>query len=310
MKNLPPKHILAALLVVLIWGVNFVVIKIGLHGISPLLLCFLRFFLAGFPAILFVKRPAVPFLGLAAYGLFNFVGQFIFLFTGMYLGVSAGLASVILQVQVFITLGLAVFFLHEKPTFSRLIGALVSLSGIGFLALHVGGDITLRGLFFVLLAAFSWACGNIVTKRFHNVDVFGLVVWGSAIASVPLFILCFFVDGWASITNTVVHLDRYSLFALAYLVYPTTLLGYALWNNLLKHYNAAQVVPFTLLVPIFGLASSVIFLHEPIEGWKIIASSLVFLGLLINLFAPRLIAAWRNKKRPDYRIKPDCSIKR
>ncbi|WP_342627345.1 EamA family transporter [Nguyenibacter vanlangensis] len=301
MNNMKFRHILEIILVVLIWGFNFVIIKIGLSGFSPLLLCFARFFLAGFPAVFFVKRPSVPFVGMVAYGLFNFVGQFVFLFTGMFLGVSAGLASIILQIQVFITLALAAVFLREQPNMFQVAGAIVSSVGIGLLAFHAGGDVTLSGLCFVLMAALSWACGNIVAKSFRGVDVFGLVVWGSALASAPLFVLCVYVDGWTSITNSVEKLGIHSILALAYLVYPTTLLGYAFWNKLLGHYRAAQIVPFTLLVPVVGLASSVLVLSEPLEEWKIASSVLVFSGLCINVLAPRLMQFYRVSRRISIR---------
>ena len=158
------KDIALAILVVAIWGFNFVVIKVGLKELPPILLCAVRFFLAAFPAVFFIRRPAVPFHKVMAFGLVMFVFQFALLFSGMYAGTTAGLASLALQVHVFFTVALAVIFLAEQPSVWQIIGALTSFSGIGLVAANIGGEVSALGLVLIVAAAASWGIGNLISK--------------------------------------------------------------------------------------------------------------------------------------------------
>ncbi|WP_306394350.1 EamA family transporter [Telluria beijingensis] len=165
-----PLHLLAAIGVVAIWGCNFVVIKLGLDELPPLLLCALRFLFAALPAVFFVKRPHIPFSGIVAYGLVMFGLQFAFLFGGMALGISAGLASLALQLQSFLTIALAAWLLGDRPTYFQVGGALLALGGIAVIGANTGGDVSILGLTAVILAALAWACGNLMSKRFGRVN--------------------------------------------------------------------------------------------------------------------------------------------
>lgn len=185
-----PRHLLLALGIVFIWGVNFAIIKLGLRQVSPLALGVARFFLAAFPWVFFIPRPKVPLGMIALYGFLIFALQFGFLFTGMKLGMSAGLSSLILQLQVFFTIGLSVLMLGERPTGWQLAGAVLAFAGVGVVALNVGGDVTVVGLILLVAAAASWGGGNIVSKRISQrsstSNVLGLVVWGSLFAEEDL----------------------------------------------------------------------------------------------------------------------------
>ena len=209
-----PTHLLLALAVVAIWGVNFAIIKLGLREVSPLALGVWRFTLAVFPWIFFVKRPKAPIGLVIIYGLFIGVGQFGFLFTGMKIGMSAGLASLILQLQVFFTIGLSVLLLGERPAFWQLAGAVLAFGGVGIVALHVGGDVTLLGLVLLVAAAASWGGGNVVSKLISQqataVSMLGLVVWGSLVALPPLAIVALLIDRGAFLASFV-GLDWVSL---------------------------------------------------------------------------------------------------
>jgi len=282
------RHIMLALLVVAIWGFNFVVIKVGLKEIPPILLCALRFFLAAFPAVFFIRRPAVPFHKVIIFGLVMFVLQFTLLFSGMHAGTTAGLASLVLQVHVFFTVALAVVFLAEQPSVWQIIGALTSFSGIGLVAANTGGEISALGLVLIVAAAASWGVGNLLSKKLGKVDMLALVVWGSLVAWPPLLLLsCFLEQGSWSLAG-ISHLSWPAIGAVGYLVYPATLLGFAAWNWLLSHYPAATVAPFTLLVPVFGFTSSALVLGEPLYPWKAAAAVLIVAGLCINLTGARI----------------------
>jgi len=277
-----------AILVVTIWGVNFVVIKVGLKEIPPILLCALRFFLAAFPAVFFIKRPAAPLRMVVGFGLVMFSLQFALLFSGMYAGTTAGLASLLLQVQVFFTVLLAVLFLAEKPSIWQVAGALVSFSGIGLVAANLGGEISIYGLLLIVAAAASWGLGNLISKKLGKVDMLALVVWGSLVAWPPLLILSFILEQNSWNVETISHISWLTVGAIGYIVYPSTLIGFSTWSWLLSRYPAATVAPFTLLVPIFGFTASALVLDEPLSIWKISAAALVISGLCINLFASRI----------------------
>ncbi len=128
------KDMLLALCVVVIWGLNFVVIKIGLHDIPPFLLAGLRFLLVALPAIFFVPVPRLPFRWLAAYGITISFGQFAFLFCAIKLGMPAGIASLVLQAQAFFTLLIGALLLGERLKWNQVAGILVAAAGIVLLA--------------------------------------------------------------------------------------------------------------------------------------------------------------------------------
>ncbi|MGF6599448.1 O-acetylserine/cysteine efflux transporter [Paraburkholderia sp. GAS448] len=279
-----PRDLLLALVVVAAWGVNFVVIKVGLHGVPPMLLGALRFLLAAIPAVFFVKRPQLPWRWLLAYGATISFGQFAFLFTAMYVGMPAGLASLVLQAQAFFTLLFAVMFLHERFRAQNVIGLLIAAGGLAVIGLEGGHVMTLAGFVLTLCAAVSWALGNIVTKKIGKVDLVGLVVWASLIPPLPFLVLSYFVEGPQRIAAALTGIGGSSIFAIVYLAFIATLLGYSLWSRLLSRYPASQVAPFSLLVPIVGLASASLFLDEHLSTAQIAGAVLVMAGLAVNVF--------------------------
>lgn len=282
-----PKDLLLALIVVLAWGVNFVVIKVGLHGVPPMLLGALRFILAAVPAIFFVKRPQVPLRWLLAYGLTISFGQFAFLFTAMYVGMPAGLASLVLQAQAFFTLALAAVTLGERFRAQNVIGLLIAAVGLGIIGLQglgSGSAMTLAGFVLTLCASLSWATGNIVTKKIGKVDLVGLVVWASLVPPIPFALLSWHFEGPQQIAQALTGISASSVFAIAYLAFVATLVGYSLWSRLLTRYPAGQVAPFSLLVPIIGLASAALMLGETLTIAQIGGALLVMGGLAVNVF--------------------------
>ena len=289
-------HLLLALVVVAIWGVNFAIIALGLREVSPLALGVWRFALAVFPWIFFVERPKVPFGLVVAYGILTFAMQFGFMLTAMKVGMSAGLASLIMQLQVFFTIGLSVVMLGERPVVWQLAGALLAFAGVGVVAMHVGGDVTLFGLILLVAAAASWGAGNVVSKtisqRAAAVKMLGLVVWGSLVALPPLIACALLLDREAFLASFT-GLDWVSLGSIAYIVYLSTLFCFAAWSALFARYPVSTVAPFTLLVPVFGFLGSAVLLGEPLQDWKLVASALVVAGLGLNLFGPRLFGSRR-----------------
>ncbi|SIT41891.1 cysteine and O-acetyl-L-serine efflux system [Paraburkholderia ribeironis] len=279
-----PRDLLLALVVVVAWGVNFVVIKVGLHGVPPMLLGALRFTLAALPAVFFVKRPKLARRWLLAYGATISFGQFAFLFSAMYVGMPAGLASLVLQAQAFFTLIFAALFLHERFHLPNIAGLLIAAAGLAVIGAQGGHAMTLAGFALTLCAACMWALGNIVTKKVGRVDLVGLVVWGSLIPPLPFFAASYLFEGPQKIAAALSGISAMSIFAIVYLAFVATLLGYSLWSRLLSRYPASQVAPFSLLVPIVGLASASLLLDEQLSVMEIAGAALVMAGLAVNVF--------------------------
>ena len=290
---MPLIHYVFAALVVAIWGFNLVFIKLGVSEIPPLFLCFIRSFLASTPAIFFIKRPNAPFKKVLCYGLIMFTLQFSFLFVGIRMGISPGLASLVLQLQVFFTALLGFFFFHETIHKRLLLGAFIAFCGISLVFIHVNAETTLSGLLLVLAAALSWAVGNGLSKWIGRVNMLSLVVWGNFVAWPPLLLLSFILDGKEKISCVFECPTLLSVSAILYVSYLSTLFAFTAWSWLLHHHPLARIAPFALLIPICAIAGSVIFLGEPLQNWKIVAALLVILGLSINLFGHRIVKKFK-----------------
>lgn len=286
--TLPLRHVLLALLTVTIWGTNFVAIKLALHDLPPLLLCALRFLFVSLPLVFILPRPAIAWRQLLLYGLTMFALQFSFMFLGMKLGVSAGLASVMLQLQVFVTLALSAVFLRERITTLQIAGSLIAVAGFVVVAAHSGGDVSLVGLACVLLAAVSWGYGNFMSRGLGKVNPLALVVWGGLVVPLPMGLASLAFEGPAIVRQSLTHVGPTAVLALAFIVYVSTHVGYSLWSWLLARHPASTVTPFALLVPVFGLLSSSLALGETLPAWKMQAAALVMAGLALNVFGPRL----------------------
>lgn len=284
-----PFHVLLLLFVVAIWGLNFVFVKIGLQEIPPMLLCFVRFFLVSIPAVFFFKRPSVPFKWVVLYGFVMFVLQFALMFSGMNAGISAGLGSLLLQTQVFFSILFASIILKEKLNRWQLFGALLSFSGIAIVGLNLGAGATLPGLILVIAAAATWGIGSVIVKKMGRTQSGSLLVWGGFIAWPPLLLLSLLFENSHPILLNFHHLSPAAYVAVLFITICSTFFGFGVWNWLMQVYPLATVAPFTLLVPIFGMLSSMIFLDEPIESWKILAGVLVIGGLCLNLLGSRLL---------------------
>ena len=288
--RLPLRHALLALAVVAVWGTNFVVIKVALHALPPLLLAVLRFTLALLPAALFIPRPAVPWRKLAVYGVLIGAGQFGLLYMAMNGHIAPGLASLVIQTQVFFTIGLAMVADGEKVRAYQWAALVLASAGIAVIAAHTGGDTTLLGLGMVLVAALSWACGNQVARTMGRVKMLGVVVWSSAFALPPLLLLTLLVEGPARIAEGLAAADTGVWLAVVWQALGNTLFGYAAWGWLMARHPAATIAPMALLVPVFGMGASALLLGEGLPLWKLGAAVLVLSGLALNLFGPRRVS--------------------
>ncbi|MAL38855.1 EamA family transporter [Thalassospira sp.] len=286
----------AILLVVTIWGANFTVIKLGLGEMPPILLSSLRFAFAALPAVFFLPRPKCPWKYVVGFGVVLGCIKFSLLFLGMDLGLSAGMSSLVLQLQAFFTLILGVFLLGEKIGPHRIIAMLVAFCGVGLLLFVSDGSITAIGLALVIAAAAAWGIANIIMKRAGSVQMLSFVVWASLVPPIPLAILSFLTEDRANLASLGDQISWIGIGSILYLAYPVTLLGFAIWGRLLTTLPVGLVAPFTLLVPIVGMATSALVLGEDFGPIKIISAILVMTGLMINVFGGKLMSVF---SRPD-----------
>ena len=273
-----------ALLTVFIWGSNFVVIKTGLEHWPPFLFTALRFFFAAIPLIFFLPRPKTSWNKLIFYGLFIGVGQFGLLFWAMENDISPGLASLVVQIQVFFTIILSIFMFNEQVRIFQYWALLISFLGIFVIGFYSDADATLFGVVLILLAALAWAFGNIVIKSIGKVNIIAFLSWSSLFAVPPLLLISFFKETPEIIVATIYTAPLSAWLAVLWQTIGNTLIGYGIWNYLLNKYPAAIVTPWALLVPVFGMSASSIILSESLPVWKLIAASLVLLGLLLNMY--------------------------
>jgi O-acetylserine/cysteine efflux transporter len=279
--------VLLALAVVAVWGTNFVVIKLALGTLPPLLFAALRFVLAFAPAALWVPRPNVRWRVLAAYGALIGAGQFGLMFIAMRADITPGLASVVIQTQVLFTIALAMRVSAERPRMRQFVALAIAATGLIVIAAHTDAQTTPLGLALVLIAALCWAAGNIVTQRAGKVPMLGFMVWSSLFAAVPLLALSWIFEGGTAIQAGLAHAGPAVWAAVLWQSIGNTLFGYGAWAWLMARHPAATVAPMALLVPVFGLGASAVVLAEPLPAWKLTAAALVIGGLALNLLSRR-----------------------
>lgn len=285
---MPITHQLLALFVTLIWGTNFVFIDIGLAQLPPFVFASLRFALVALPLVFFLPRPKVPWRYLVAYGVLIGFGQFGLLFWVMQSHMSPGLASLVIQVQAVFTIVLALLFFKEKVNLAQVVALVVSFAGILLIAMQGHIDASLIGLAVILVAAISWAVGNLVVKQCGKVEIIAFLAWSSLFAVPPLALMSYYYEGPALIISSVSMATWQAWAIVLWQTLGNTLIGYGLWNFLLQRHSAALVAPWALLVPVFGMAASSVFLGESMPWWKFVAAVLIIAGLLINLRASKL----------------------
>ncbi|WP_306189947.1 MULTISPECIES: EamA family transporter [unclassified Streptomyces] len=281
-----PPHVLLAVLVTAVWGVNFTVIEVGLDHFPPLLFSALRFLAAALPAVLFVGRPKVAWKWILAVGLVLGVAKFGLLFVGMDAGMPAGLSSLVLQIQAVFTALFAFAALGERPTRLRLVGMGVALAGIAVAAVDEGTSGPLGAFALVIAAAACWGASNVLTRKAAPPDALNFMVWVSTVPVLPLLGLSLLTEGPARDLAALRDLDRQGAATVLYVAWVTTVFGFGAWGWLLRRHPASTVAPFSLLVPVFGMSSAGLFLGEPVTGLRWCAAALLVGGVALTSLAP------------------------
>lgn len=283
---LPGRHLLLALAVVAVWGSNFVVMKWALQSFPPLWLATLRFALSALP-LLVLPRPAVPWRILVAYGWLIGLGMFGLLFWALQSGISPGLASLVLQAQVFFTLLLLWAIKGQGLRRLQLWALACAALGVGWIASQLDAAATPLGLLLTLTAALSWAGANVVGLTAGRVNMLAFMVWTSAAAAPVLAAAAWAVEGGPALVDAARAASPAAWAAVLWQAVGNTLFGYGVWGWLLARHPAASVVPLALLVPVVGMASAHVLWGEALPAWKLAGAALVMVGLLLNTWALR-----------------------
>lgn len=303
---------LLAVLVAVLWGFNFVVIDWGLEAregqsVPPLLLLAVRFVLVAFPAVFLIPRPKAPWRVVAAVGIFMSLGQFGLLYTSMAAGMPPGLAGLVLQAQVVLTIVIAAGVLRERPTLMQVVGVVAGALGLVVVALGRGGHVPVVALVLCLLAALSWAIGNVISRAAKVPGGLSLTVWSALVVPLPLLALSLVLDGPDGVREGVAAFGWEALVSTAYTVVLASFVGYGIFNSLLARHPASSVVPWILLVPPVAIGSAWLLLGEVPSPGELAGGALLVLGALVAqgvLRAPRLGVAGAAPQRGEGGLDP------
>jgi O-acetylserine/cysteine efflux transporter len=281
-------HVALAVLVAAIWGLNFVVVEVGLDDFPPLLLSALRYTLAALPVLALRGGASVPWRWVLAVGVAIGVVKFSLLFVGMDVGMPAGLASLVLQVQAFFTLAFAAVLLGERLRATQIAGLALAASGLALVAGGLDGAATPAGFALVVAAAAAWGVGNVAIKRAAPSDPLRFMTWMCLVPPVPMFALSLAFEGPGEVGDALAGIDLGGVGAVAYIAFAATTVGWGLWAYLMRAYSASTVAPFSLLVPVFGLGFAALLLGEPLTVRVVVAAALVVSGVFLTQRAPRI----------------------
>lgn len=280
---MPRRDMGLAAVVILIWGVNFVAANIAMESLPPLLLTALRFALVALPAVFFVPRPQMGFWPVAFSGLAMGGLQFGLLYTGMMLGMPAGLASLVLQVQTLFTVVIAALVLREQPSRSQVAGILIGLLGMAVVGAQYIAAAPALPFLLTVMAAAAWACGNVITRRHPPRTGFSLVVWSALVSPIPLLAASIAFDGLDANLAALSHVTLRSLVGLAFITYGASMVGYGLWNLLLTRHSAATVAPWSMFVPVIGAVAAWFYNGEKPTPMGMLGAAITVAGVLLAL---------------------------
>ena len=281
-----PIDVSLAVLVAVIWGLAFVASRIALDEFSPPLMTTLRFAIAAVPC-LFVRRPDISWPLLIAISSTLFLGQFLAQAYGIAHGVPVGLTSVIVQSQALFTIGFAAAVFGELPTRTQAFGIAIATAGLLMICGTVGHDFSVGAFAVVMICPVSFAIGNLLLRRAQDVRMFDLFAWLCLTAAIPLLALTLISDGPQPTWHALSHMSLTGLACMLAIGGISTSIAYWLWGRLLRDYTAAQVVPFALLVPFVGSASSSIVFGERFGPLRLSGMVVVVCGIAVMLLSKR-----------------------
>ena len=282
-----PRHTLLALLVVVLWGFNFVAIDLGLTHVPPLVFLAMRFVLVAVPAVFFIRPPAIGWRNILLIGAFLSLGQFTLLYLALSLGMPPGLASLLLQTQIVFSVVVSSLLLREHPTRRQLVGIVIGMVGLAVVVVGHTYAAPWLPLVITLLAALSWAIGNVLSRRARAASGLSLVVWSGLVVPIPSFGLALLVDGPRAVGYSLTHLSIAAILSTVYTAVAASLVAYTIWNSLLARYPTSAVVPFTLLVPVIGILAAWAVFDEKPTGSELVGGAIMLGGLAAAVVSRR-----------------------
>lgn len=300
-------HLMLALVLAAVWGVNFVVIKVGLDHLPPLLFSALRFLAAAVPAILILRSPGVAWRWVALVALLLGVLQFGLLFSGMAAGMPPGLTSLVAQAQAPFTAIFAMALIGERLGRTQVAGLAIALAGVALIALDLGATSPLGAFLLVLGAAAAWGMANVAMKRAQPPDTLRFMVWVSALSVLPLLVLSTILEGPQRDLAAINEITWPAIGSILFVGLVATVLGFGVWGYLIRTYSASMVAPFSLLVPVFGVASSALLLGERVSTLKLAAGVLIIVGVLIGALSRTRARSAPPATPPEYGPAPLAS---
>ncbi|MEM5365272.1 EamA family transporter [Paraburkholderia azotifigens] len=278
------KHLTLALLVTFVWGINFPITKLGLNSMDPFVLTGVRFALAAIPLVFFIRRPSVHFGYVAAYGLIFGVGMWGAINYGIAAGVAPGIASLIIQLSAFFTMFWGALLFRETLRPAQWIGAVVVLLGLAGIFLAQKGAHEIFGIALIVLSAVSWSVGNVIIKKSGVKEIFSFMVWASLFPPIPLLTGTWLVEGAHPFVVTWKNMNGIALFSLVFQVYLATHFSYWGWNSLMKLYPVSTVAPLSLMIPVFGIVTSILLIGEQVHPIELVSIVVIIAGLAIGMY--------------------------
>jgi O-acetylserine/cysteine efflux transporter len=275
-----PIHSALAVLVAIIWGIAFVVSKVGLESFTPSQLTTLRFMVAAVAA-LWIPRPKISWPMLVSIGLTVFAGQFLLQFFGIAQGMPAGLTAVVVQTQAIFTVLFAALVMGDKPTLQQVGGMFVAFTGLIMISMTLGSSVPLLAFALTLASAISWASGNVLVKRLPKTNTLHLMVWASLVPPLPALVVSFLLDGPQAFLEAMVEASWLGLMAPIYLGVMASVFAYAVWGYLLQKYSTGDVAPFAMLSPAVGAIMSALVFGESFGLIRFAGIACMVVGLLI-----------------------------
>ena len=284
---------LLAAVVAVLWGANFLAIHVGLEHYPPLFLAALRFAVLAIPTVLLVPRPRVPLRWLIGYGLGFGTVQFLFLFVAMDVGMPTGLASLVLQASAPFTVLLGAVLLRERMSARQVVGITLAVVGLLAIAVAQAQAAALIPLVLTLIGALGWAFGNLAARLADPPNPLHLTLWMSVVPPIPLLAASLLTEGpaadWASLRGAVTLEGVPGVLSIAYLAILATVLGSGIWTTLMRRYPAGVVAPYSLLVPVVGIALAAAALGERPSAVELVAGVVIVGGVLLG--TPRPVSA-------------------
>lgn len=296
--KLAPKDLLIGIAVTVLWGCNFSMIEWGLQSMDPFLLTLLRFVFCAVPAVFFIAKPKdVSYVTLALYGSVFGAGLWWVVNFAMFNGLSPGMSSVFLQFSAFFTIIASSIFLKERFNSLHFAGMLFSAIGLVMILTLSESRSTAIGILLVLAAALAWSFCNLLVKVKKPADMLAFIVWSSLFSVPAILMLTLLIKGIEPFDHLIAKVSWAASFSILFQAYVTTLLGYSLWNNLMKKYPASLVAPLSLIVPTSGLLASFLFYGEALTLLQGLALGFIFIGLMIFILGPRVASRWPSNQR-------------